>query len=246
MASQVKIRRIAKLLAQSTSDNPHEAASSLRMAYKLMQNEDIRLEDLLALPIEDLYQETLVKLVDMILDGEEDLSPPARRIAYAECMRLIAEKFTPPKKKPEPEQQKASSREDEARDYRERNNYSAGQQGTGNQENDKSFAQENEKTNPTNNIQEPLGGAWAAIRPWFSHGGFLWLVWREPTMMVRLFFASLIWGAGAAIALMTVAAILHVVTHTQPLYDVPIDFLFPFLTAFGTLWRYRLFVKAVA
>ncbi len=255
MADYSTILRIAKILGKVTSPELNEAQSALDHAYKRMVRDGVTLADLLTLPEAELFQNTIVRLVDVILADQVDLSPSAKRIAYAEYMRLIVAKFSGAGEGASTSQ--GQSREDAARDYRERHGYkdeSDKQKNaqTGKQENDKSFTQKNNKTENKENIflfnwvKLPtfIVSAWNAIRPMFSYGGLFWLFLHEPVPMLRLLGASILWGMGFALVLMTMAAFGHIVTHTPPVVDVSLHALFAALTAIGTLWRMRLFMKA--
>lgn len=71
----------------------------------------------------------------------------------------------------------------------------------------------------------------------------MWLIFHEPAVMLRVFVASLLWGMAFALALVTVAALGHILTDTKPVVDVSFNTLSGALTAVGTLWRMRLFLK---
>jgi hypothetical protein len=92
MPSRETIFRIAKMLAGATGNESAEASVKLQGAYKRMARDGVTLRDLLSLPLTELYQDTLNKLVDVILD-EQNLSPSSRRVAYAAYMDLIASRF---------------------------------------------------------------------------------------------------------------------------------------------------------
>lgn len=94
MASQEEILRIAKILARSTSSELNEANVALNSAYKRMRRDQVGIRDLLTLPLEELYQEALVKLVILILEKQDDLSPPERRKAFENFMSLITTRFS--------------------------------------------------------------------------------------------------------------------------------------------------------
>lgn len=95
MADQQAASRIARILARSGSDNPHEAAAALKGAYDRMKRDQVTLFDLLELPEQELYQDSLVKLSDLIVKDMIDLSPSARRDTYARYFALINAKFSP-------------------------------------------------------------------------------------------------------------------------------------------------------
>jgi hypothetical protein len=250
MADYSTISRIAKILARATSPEPNEAKSALDHAYKRMVRDSVTLADLLTLPEAELFQDTIVRLVDVILDNQTDLSPSTRRKAYAEYMRLIVTKFSGAGEGASTSREQ--SREDAARDYRERHGY---KEEFKKQENDKSFTQKNEETEKQennfsfNSLKFPpiVVSIWRAMRPLFSRGGFVWLFLHEPVVMFRLLGASILWGMGFAIVIMTVVAIGHIVTNTNPSpsFDFALRNLFSWLTAVGAIWRYRLFLKTL-
>lgn len=138
MADIEKIRTVAKILARATSDNQSEADAAIRGAYARMKRDGVRLSDLLSLPVQELYQEPLVNLAKVIVDGTADLSMPAKRNAYAKFLGMIVLKFAPesatpppgrkeePKKpEPEPPKQKATTppgrdREAQSQEYERR------------------------------------------------------------------------------------------------------------------------------
>lgn len=94
MASQEDILRVAKILARATSSEPNEASVALNSAYKRMRRDQVGIRQLLTLPLEELYQEALVKLVILILENQENLSPPERRKAFENFMSLITARFS--------------------------------------------------------------------------------------------------------------------------------------------------------
>ena len=94
MADYSTISRVAKILARATSPEEGEAKTALDHAYKRMVRDGVTLQDLLTLPETELFQDALVRLVDVILSNQSDLSPSAKRSAYAEYMRLIVAKFS--------------------------------------------------------------------------------------------------------------------------------------------------------
>jgi hypothetical protein len=249
MADYSTISRIAKILARATSPEPNEAKSALDHAYKRMVRDSVTLADLLTLPETELFQDTIVRLVDVILANQTDLSPSAKRLAYAEYMRLIVAKFSGAEEGASTS--RGRSREDDARDYRERHGY---KEESKKQENDTSFTQKNEETKKQENgfsfnwVSLPafVVSTWRIMRPLFLRGGLIWLFFHEPVAMFRLLGASILWGMGFAIVIMTVVAIGHIVTNTNPSpsFDFALKSLFSWLTTLGTLWRMRLFLKS--
>ncbi len=255
MADYATVSRVAKILARATSPEENEAKSALDHAYKRMVRDGVTLQDLLTLPEAELFQDALVRLVDVILSNQADLSPSAKRAAYAEYMRLIVAKFSGAGQSSTSGE---SSREEQARAYRERHGYQERQDQSRRQEQD--FAQEKGKTNKQKNgstarqenhktaSQENAPNAVIQVlefmRPWFQRGGVVWLIFHEPAVMLRVFVASLLWGMAFALALVTVAALGHILTDTKPVVDVSFNALSGALTAIGTLWRMRLFLKS--
>ena len=120
MADYATVSRVAKILARATSPEENEAKSALDHAYKRMVRDGVTLQDLLTLPEAELFQDALVRLVDVILSNQADLSPSAKRAAYAEYMRLIVAKFSGAGQSSTAGE---SSREEQARAYRERHGY---------------------------------------------------------------------------------------------------------------------------
>jgi len=94
LASQEDIARIAKIVARATSVEPNEANSALHAAYKRMRRDQVGIRHLLTLPLSELYQEALVKLVMLILESQSDLSPHERRKAFETYITLISNRFS--------------------------------------------------------------------------------------------------------------------------------------------------------
>jgi hypothetical protein len=94
MPDRATVSRVAKILARANSPEPGEAAAALQGAYKRMVRDGVRVSDLLSLPLEELYQDALVKLIDVILDAQTGLSPVGRREAYAKYLSLIVGRFS--------------------------------------------------------------------------------------------------------------------------------------------------------
>jgi hypothetical protein len=249
-ADYATVSRVAKILARATSPVENEAKSALDHAYKRMARDGITLQDLLTLPEAELFQDALVRLVDVILSHQADLSPSAKRAAYAEYMRLIVAKFSGAG---EGSASSRKSREEEAREYRERYGYQQHQQAgkdfsqenaeTENSKNEKEGKRKNEQSFFRKKAPKPVAQVFDLVRPWFERGGIVWLIFHEPAAMLRVFVASLLWGMAFALVLVTVAALGHIVTETKPMVDVPFNALFGALTALGTLWRMRLFLN---
>lgn len=93
MADRETISRIAKILARGTSGNPGEADAAIDGAYKRMVRDRVTIKDLLTLPLVELYQEALIKLVFVVLENQTNLTPPERRKAIENYMALITARF---------------------------------------------------------------------------------------------------------------------------------------------------------
>lgn len=255
MADYATTSRVAKILARATSPEEGEAKSALEHAYKRMVRDGVTLQDLLTLPETELFQDALVRLVDVILSYQANMSPPAKRAAYAEYMRLIVAKFSGAGQGSgnDATGERQRSRDEEAKEYRERHGYqqeksradfTRGNDKTNKPQNESPTSQENSHSFIWAKIPEPLARAFGFVRPWFQHGGICWLFFHEPAIMLRLLAASILWGMAFALTLVTVAAVVHIVTNTSPVVDVSLKVLFSALTAAGTIWRYRLFLRA--
>lgn len=254
MADYAAILRVAKILAKATSPEAGEATAAPEQAYKRMVHDQVSFNDLLTLPEEKLYQQTLVRLVDVILSHQTNLSPSSKREAYAEYMRLIVMKFSGTENhSSQSSGSNGKTREEEAREYRERNGYEYAKQQERDfaSKNDNAHKRENTETqkhkkvfvNWFNNVPRSLPQLWRNVRPAFERGGYIWLIIHEPVMMLRLFLASILWGMAFALILILVAGVIHALTNTTPVIDVRLKNLFITLTALGTIWRYRLFLR---
>lgn len=256
MPDQSTISRIAKILARAGSDNQNEASAALEGAYKRMVRDGVTVSDLLTLPIAELYQDTLVKLIDVILADKPGLSPSARREAYAEYMRLIVARFPGASEgRSTGAANQGRSREEEAREYEERrareeDSRNRGEQGRGwsaqdggASEREDSGTQREDKVytwsirNRTFSFSP--GAFWRTMRPFFERGSLFSSVLHDPLRGLRLFCASLLWGGAFAMVLLTLGAIAHSVTGTAPLVDVRFKSVFSFLTALGAIWKAR-------
>lgn len=141
MADRETISRVAKILARAGSDNPNESAQALQSTYKRMVRDGVSLRDLLSLPLEELYQDTLVKLVDVILNEQAELSLSAKRAAYSEYLLLIAGRFSGAWDGQSGSTSSSSghdgshtgSREEEARRYEDRRRQQEAERGRGGQ-----------------------------------------------------------------------------------------------------------------
>jgi hypothetical protein len=93
MATYDEISRIAKILARATSNNEAEAVQCIKSAYARMKRDGVTLEDLLTLPVQELYQATLNRLVDYIINLDTTMSPSEKRRLYAKQIAIITLKF---------------------------------------------------------------------------------------------------------------------------------------------------------
>lgn len=269
MPDQATIQRIAKLLARATSPEAGEAQTALEGAFKRMMRDGVSFDDLLTLPTNDLYQDVLVKLVSLMLAERTNLSPASRREAYAKYMQKIVAKFSGDWDGQQAGQgsgsgqsQQDDDREAAARAYeerrraeeaareRERTRAGASQQ-AGSQQ-----SHPNAQESPG---QPSKGYTWtwkgkafsfspaafqAAMQPVWGRGSILWLTLHDPARGFRLLAASMLWGMGFSITLIIFAALAHALTNTQPLWDVQLKSLFPFLAALGMFWRVWAFWRA--
>lgn len=264
MADPASIVRVAKILARATSPEPQEASAALQGAYKRMVRDGVTLSDLLSLPLELLYQDTLVKLVEVILAAEDDLSPAAKREAYAEYIRLIVVRFSETDRSAKEQgsssraDESARSRAEEAREYEERRRRHEearrqSEQGRAAPDGDsEAFSQENSETLKRQDryfwkvgrvvFSFSPAAFFYSMRPIFGRGSLLWYSAHDPLRALRLFAASLLWGVGFAAVALTVVAIAHALLGVGPWIDVKLKSAFAFLSAIGTLWKARLLV----
>lgn len=262
MPDRTTISRIANILARAGSDNPNEASAALDGAYKRMVRDGVTLHDLLSLPTDELYQDTLVKLVDLILADQPNLSPSSKREAYSQYLLLIAARFSGAW---DGQSDKSSSsgnsnnsagqgsREQEAREYEERRAREEAARRRANSEppprNEKPFKQENSKT-PEHKTAYTFrlgkfafsfspASFFAALQTVFGRGSITWHAVRDPIRALRLFAACFLFGAAFAGMLLVLAAIGHTLTHTGPLWDIKLKNAFSFLVAVGFIWKAR-------
>lgn len=94
MANYETILRVAKILARATSPEQAEAQTALQSALKRMLRDGVNFQDLLTLPKEELFQNTLFKLADLIVLQQDSLSPAGKRAAYEHYAVLIVDKFS--------------------------------------------------------------------------------------------------------------------------------------------------------
>ncbi len=255
MADREKVSRIAKILARAGSDNPNEAEAALHGAYKRMKHDGVTLADLLALPLQELYQEALVKLVGLIVAEQEDLSPESKRTLFAEYMRLIVERFSGASgqngfQDEKARQQEARSREEEARRYEEARR---GQEAERNRDSARPGPDFEPRAKPDATTSDAVtvrfwrfafsfspAAFFSAMKANFGRGSFAWHAFRNPGRALQLAAASMLFGIAFAGVLLLVAAVLHSVTGTRPLWDVRLNDAFSFLVALGFLLKARM------
>ena len=264
MPDRTTISRIAKILARAGSDNPNEASAALDGAYKRMVRDGVTLHDLLSLPTDELYQDTLVRLVDLILADQPNLSPSSKREAYSQYLLLIAARFSGAW---DGQSDKSSSsgnsnnsagqgsREQEAREYEERRAREEAARRRANSEppprNEKPFKQENSKT-PEHKAAYPFSigkfsfsfssaSFFSALQAIFGRGSLVWHSLHDPGRALRLFAACFLFGAAFAGVALTVAAIVHTITHSGPVWDIQLKNASSFLVAIGFIWKARAF-----
>ena len=241
MPDRATISRIAKILARAGSDNSNEASAALDGAYRRMVRDGVTLHDLLSLPTEELYQDTLVKLVDLILADQPNLSPSSKREAYSRYLSLIAARFSGGATNGSAGQ---GSREDKAREYEARRAQEEATRRRANHESssfgEKTGKQENSKTpEHKNGFSVSSASFFLALQALFARGSLVSLVLRDPVRAARLFVACLMFGAGFATVVLLMAALGHIFTHTRPLWDIQLKNAFLFLVAIGFLWKAR-------
>ena len=272
MTNYGAILRAAKILARATSPEPAEAQTALESALKRMQRDGVSFQDLLTLPIEELFQNTLFKLADLIVAQQADLSPAGKRAAYEQYALLIVAKFSGGWDGHASTGQggggeRETSREEAAQEYERRRKAqesarkSSGQSGSRNESDEKSnnskenpFKWENSKTPKNNNTYKfklgklhfsfSLADFFSAIQILFGRGSISWHALQQPGSALRLFAASILWGMGFSGVVLIAAGVFHALTNTGPLWDITLKNAFSFLTAIGTIWKARAFFLA--
>lgn len=237
MQNSAAVARIAKLLARATSPEREEAAVALKMAYDRMGHDGVSVTDLLELPVESLYQDALLKLVDLIVAGQTDLSPSGRRDLYATYVEVISEKFKP----------REPTRAEQSRDYQQRRGRSS-----------EPKSSQMSPVNPPSGEDVPGPDArafvfrwrgqrfsfspaafFSALAPTFGPGSLFAHSLDNPGRCLQLLAASLLWGMGFAGVLILLASSVHAVTGTMPWIDVRLASVFTGLSAIGTVWKGR-------
>lgn len=263
MPDRVTIQRIAKLLARATSPEAAEAQAALEGAFKRMKRDGVSFDDLLTLPKNDLYQDVMIKLVDLILAERENLSPASRREAYEKYILLIVAKFSGDwngqragqESRGNRQSQQGDDREAAARAYEERRRTQEAarererERGTGTTQNAGNQSRPNAQESPGQSSKTYTwswkGRAFSfspaafqvAMQPVWGRESILWFILHDPVRGFRLLAACMLWGMGFAVAIIVLAALAHAVTNTGPIWDVQLKRLFGFLTAVGMVWK---------
>jgi hypothetical protein len=128
-ASLEDIRRVAKILAKATSNNENEATIAIKAAYARMRRDGVTIVDLLTLPLQDLYQKPLERLIPIVMADSKGLTPAQRKIAIDALLHVVREKFSPipkshqsepPRPPPPPPQPPPNTRDEQRREYEKR------------------------------------------------------------------------------------------------------------------------------
>ena len=224
MADRETISRIGKILARATSDSPNEAEAALKSAYARMQRDGVTVHDLLTLPLQELYQDTVVRLIELIVQDQANLSPSSRRELYAQYLQMVVGKFSGDRAggatpKPPPRDDTSSEKE-----FKHKNTY------TNN---------EPRQTNSTSVsvFSSSLAGFFLFLKAICSRGSFLWHVIHYPIMTLRLLAASAFFGSAVAVVLLIIAGVVHSITHTAPIIDIRLQYVFLFLMTLGTIGK---------
>jgi len=226
----------------------------------------VSFDDLLTLPKDDLYQDIMVKLIDLILADQPNLSHASRREAYGKYMLLIVAKFSGGWNGQRSGQGNGSGAQDEereaaAREYeRRRKAEEEGRaQAQGREQQSKTSGGKEFKSSNAQTPKQATAWTWrwqgkgfsfspavfmGTMQPVWGRGSILWHTLHDPARGFRLFAASLLWGMGFAAVLIAIAAFGHAVTDTMPVWDVPLKQLFACLAAVGTLWKAWTFWQA--
>lgn len=262
MPTQETISRIAKILARAGSDNQNEATAALEGAYKRMVRDGVTIQDLLSLPISELYQDTLVKLIGVILADQPNMSHPTKRAAYAEYIQIISAKFSgsSDRNQSNGSANPGKNREDEAREYEERRAREERARGraeqgrASSQEREPPFRGENVDTQSqdrryTWSIRNRIfsfspRAFFAVMQTVLGRGSILWHTLHDPVAGLRLFAASFLWGVAFAAVILVLAGVGHSITDTRPLWDITLKNAFSFLVAVGMIWKARAFFHA--
>lgn len=269
MADRETISRIAKILARAGSDNQNEAAQALNGAYKRMVRDGVSLRDLLSLPLEELYQDTLVKLVDVILNDQANLSPSAKREAYSEYLLLITGRFSgawngQSGNSGSSNGNRTSSREEEARKYEERRRQQEAERGRGGQStpppssapspppgpDDCTYSRQNRNTSKQQSkayrfqvgkraFSFSLAAFFSALGVLFGRGSITWHAIHQPGRALRLCAVSFLYGLGFSAVMLVTAGVIHSLTNTGPLWDIKLKNAVSFLTAVGFIFKVR-------
>lgn len=265
MPDREAISRVAKILARAGSENPNEAVQALQGAYKRMIRDGVSLRDLLSLPTKELYQDTLVKLVDLILADQPSLSPASKREAYAEYMLLIVARFSGARDEQSSgasssraERDPAGNRADEARRYEERRRAQEAERGRAGtappapppRQDDKTYRRENANTPKWQGqsfhfklskfaFSFSPAAFFLALQALFGRSSITWHALHDPARALRLGAVAMLYGLGFAGVVLVLAGIFHGLTGMGPLWDIKLKNAVAFLTAVGFVFKAR-------
>lgn len=227
MAEKETVSRIAKFLARATSDNENEAAAALKSAYARMKRDGVTMEDLLGLPDQEIYQNTLVRLIDLIVEGQEGLSHDGRRKLYSGYLRMVVTRFSgpagekegkrePPRQEPPrpdpPPKREAPRQESPRADEKEfKRQYSE-------------TPKHEERKRGTNVAMPTFSFSPATIfslfAPIFGHGAFFRCALRDPGRALKLIALSAFFGCIFSGAIIVAAALLISFGEFEPFGEI--------------------------
>lgn len=244
MADRETISRIAKILARATSDNENEAAASLKSAYARMKRDGVTVENLLGLPTQELYQDALVRLVELIVQDQEQLSPSAKRELYARYLQMVVARFSgpagekegkreqprqeqarpdPPPKREAPRQEPPRAEEKEfKRQYSETPKQEDRERGT-------------KVAMPTFSFSPAT--IFSFLAPIFGHGAFLRCALRDPGRALKLLALSAFFGCVFSGAIIVAAALLISFGEFEPFGDISLKRAFLFIAVPAAIAR---------
>ena len=256
MPSPESVTRIAKILARATSDSAAEADTAISMAHKRMIHDGVTMDDLLRLPISELYQATIARLAEKIANERSDLSKDSQRQLYADYLDKIVDKFRGGGRNNEsgshwqasPDEE--PSREDYARDFYNRTGKSAGQ-GTHQEpprEAPKGRGQRAETSTADDRVFTARFGKFNLSFSWskfvrgmqasFGRGSFVWTALAEPQATARLAGASIMFAMVAVFGVFVLLGVLFAaLPFTVPMPNFQFTTVVTHSTAIVSLWR---------
>lgn len=262
MADRDTTSRIAKILARATSDNQNEADASLKSAYARMKRDGVSVRDLLELPTQELYQDALVRLIDIIVQDQTDLSPSSRRDLYASYLQLVVMRFSgaagekekgrePPRPGPEQARPKPPPRQEQKRPEPPPRQEPPRQE----QRRPEPPPRRDEKEYKRENVNTPKqseGRQVDVTAPAFSfspavffsflgsvfgRGSFISCALHAPGRAFQLLAISAIFGAAASGGLLLLVALVLSWGEFEPFGNVRLVKVFLSLAVIGTAWK---------